>query len=302
MFKFRTQAFATLRTGLVHGKQGRALAVVSRRAGKGPRLLHVASEGRVKGVLSWRASQLLLDRLEFKKYSVSAVLDPSEYQLVMTEGLDLPPDELRSAMRWRIKDLVSFPVDDAIVDVFRLPVIRGSENLLQVVAAPPAAINEIESIVQGANKPLDVIDIPELALRNLMLLMPQDQLGCAFMLLGRSAINILVTCQGVLYVARRIELGFGIEADQLSTELQRSMQYYESQFDRAPITDVVIGPDNAHARELAPVLTANTGLNCQVLNLASILPCESGVGPFDQADVLVAVGAALRPSPSGATA
>jgi MSHA biogenesis protein MshI len=302
MFKLRTQAFVTLRTGLVHGKQNRALAVVSRRAGKGPRLVHVASEGRVKGMLSWRASQLLLERLPYKKFNVSAVLDPSDYQLVMTEGVELPPDELRAAMRWRIRDLVSFPVEDAVVDVFRLPVIRGSENMVQVVAAPTTAITEVESILEGANKPLDVIDIPELALRNLMLLMPQDQTGCAFMLLGRSAINILVTCQGVLYVARRIELGFGTETDQLSTELQRSMQYYESQFDRAPITDVVIGPDNERARELAPALTANTGLNCQVLDLSAILPCEPGLGPVDQPDVLVAVGAALRPSASGLAA
>ena len=302
MFKFRPQAFATLRTGLVHTKPARAAAVVSRRSGKEPRLLHAVSQGRVSGVLSWRATQSMLETLPAKSGNVSALLDSSDYQIVMTEGLDLPRHELRAAMRWRIRELVSFPVDDAVIDVFQMPAIRGNKNLIQVIAAQPTGINDLEAIVGGARRELDVVDIPELALRNLMALTPQDTSGCALILLGRSAVHIVVTCQGVLCVARRIDFALGSESGQLALELQRSMQYYESQFDRPPIGEVLIGPDNDRARELAPQIAAATGLNSSVLDIRSFLPCEPGIEYLNEPEVVLAIGAALRPSALGAGA
>ncbi len=300
MFQWSRSGASGLRTGLVHTKPARAAATVSRRAGAEPRLVHLAAEGRAKGMLAWRATQALLTDLPHKKARVSAVLDPAEYQLVMTAGVDLPADELRAAMRWRIKDLIGFPVDDAVIDVFRLPPVRGNENMVQVVAAPPTAVGELEAIVHGAARELDVIEIPELALRNLMTLMPQDKTGCAFMLLGRNSIQILVTCQGILFVARRMELPMGSGVEQLALELQRSMQYFESQFDRAPIQEVTIGPANDMARGLAPKLSAATGLKCQVLELNAILACETDIAALDQPEALIAIGAALRPTAGGA--
>ena len=302
MFKFRPRAFAALRTGLVHTKPARAAAVVSRRSAKEPRLLQVVSQGRVAGVLSWRATQALLESLPAKSGNVSALLDSADYQIVMTEGLDLPRQELRAAMRWRIKDLVSFPLDDAVIDVFQMPAIRGNKNLLQVIAAQPTGINDLEAIVGGARRELDVVDIPELALRNLMALMPQDAAGCALILLGRSAVHIIVTCQGVLCVARRIDFALGSDAGQLALELQRSMQYYESQFDRPPIGEVVIGPDNKRATTMAPQIAAATGLNCSVLDIRSFLPCESGIEHLGEPEAVLAIGAALRATALGAGA
>ena len=299
MFAFRSNAFSALRAGLVHGVRARAAAVVSCRPGKPPRLLHVVSEGPASGMLAWRATQSMLEKLPQKRALVSAVLDASDYQLLLTENIDLPPPERRAAVRWKIRDQISIAAQDAVIDCFELPESRGQPGMLQVIVASPSSVNDLEAIVTGASRELDVIDIPELALRNLIMHLPQDTSGSVFVLLGRSAVNILVSWMGVLFVARRLDVSLGLNVDQLALELQRSVQYYESQFDRAPVNEIVIGPDNQQARELAPLLAEACGLQCAVLDLPRILAMDPGIGPVDQPEMLLAIGAALRPTREG---
>jgi MSHA biogenesis protein MshI len=279
--------------------RARAAAVVSCRPGKPPRLLHVVSEGPASGMLPWRATQAMLEKLPQKKAPVSAVLDSSDYQLLLTDNIDLPQEERRAAVRWKIRDQISMAAEEAVIDVFELPESRGQPGMLQVIVASPGSVNDLEAIVTGASRELDVIDIPELALRNLIMHLPQDTSGSVFVLLGRSAVNILVSWMGVLFVARRIDVSMGLNVEQLALELQRSVQYYESQFDRAPVNEIVIGPDNPQARDLAPQLAEACGLQCTVLDLPSILAMDPGMGPVDQPEMLLAIGAALRPTREG---
>ena len=53
--------------------------------------------------------------------SFRLVLNPDEYQLHLVESPDVPDSELREAVRWRIRDLIDFPVDEAAIDVFDMP-------------------------------------------------------------------------------------------------------------------------------------------------------------------------------------
>ena len=43
------------------------------------------------------------------------------YQLVQVEAPEVQPDELRGAVRWKLKDIINFPPSEAIVDVFDIP-------------------------------------------------------------------------------------------------------------------------------------------------------------------------------------
>jgi MSHA biogenesis protein MshI len=302
MLGFRSPGSTHIRTGLVHGTATRAAAVVQRRDGRGPALIHAAFAGRAKGMLAWRATQLMLQSTPRRKSAVSMVLDAADYQLLLTESLDLPPDELRAAIRWKIRDQIAFPAEEAVIDTFQLPAVRGASSMLQVVVTPPASIAELETIVRDTSRELDVIDIPELALRNLMTLMPQDSTGCLFVMLGRATVYILISCLGTLHVVRRIDAALGADADMLALDIQRSMQYYESQFDRAPINEIVLGPDNEQARAMAPRLAEACGVGCEVIDVRRLLECDAAVTAIDQPETLLAVAAALRPSTQGPSA
>ena len=63
----------------------------------------------------------VLARLPNRRAPTVSVLDPDSYRLLLVEAPDVPADELRAAVRWRVKDLIDFHVDDAVIDVFEMP-------------------------------------------------------------------------------------------------------------------------------------------------------------------------------------
>jgi len=48
-------------------------------------------------------------------------LDRGDYTLVATEAPEVPREEWREALRWQLKDQVSYPVDNAIIEVLSVP-------------------------------------------------------------------------------------------------------------------------------------------------------------------------------------
>ncbi len=72
----------------------------------------------------------------------TTLLAESDYALLLTEAPDVPADELRAAVRWGIKDLIDYHVNDATVDVLGLPTdkIAGRARAIYAVAARSDAI------------------------------------------------------------------------------------------------------------------------------------------------------------------
>src|SRR5690606_8275577 len=54
------------------------------------------------------------------------------YQMLLVDSPNVPDGELREAVTWRVKDLITQPVEKMVVDVFRLPAdeYRGRMNML----------------------------------------------------------------------------------------------------------------------------------------------------------------------------
>ncbi len=140
---------------------------------------------------------------------VTSVLPHGSYQLLLVEVPNVPADEIKSAARWQIKDLLDFPVDDTVVELFKMPEqsIRDPKPMAYAVATRRSSIQEHTELLHGAGFSLDVIDIPELCTRNIATLLPQDADGVAFFHFTETHGILTVTRQGVLYLIRRIEKG-----------------------------------------------------------------------------------------------
>jgi len=71
-----------------------------------------------------------------------SVLEHGGYQLLQVEAPDVDPLELKAAIRWRIKDLIDFHVDDAVIDVFEMPANGPRARTMYAVAARRPDIDE----------------------------------------------------------------------------------------------------------------------------------------------------------------
>ena len=152
-----------------------------------------------------------------KKSRCTTALDPGEYNLLLTEAPEVPDEELRAAIRWRIKDLIDFPIQNATIELFELPGERvpGRPRSVYAVAARNEAVQRRVELMTSSGIHLDIVDIPELAQRNLAALLPQDERGVVRLDLNRPMREILaelskhpvktrLSLTGTLVVARDI--------------------------------------------------------------------------------------------------
>ena len=294
----------------MRGERETALAIV-RSAAKGQRPLlrhcavHPAIEIQAEHVLA-----PLSRARELSGAAVSGVLNGDDYQLVMVEAPEVPAEELRAAVRWKLRDIVNFPVGEAVIDVFEIPeTARYVEaRMVFAVAARAEAVNNMVELVKPRARGFDVIDIPELCLRNLSALLPQDEQGVALLALGDGFAQLVITCQGVLYLARRIDLSARSEVlsldgntdtEALSVELQRSLDYYESHYDKAAITAIIIASGDERAERLAAPLASATGRTVRTFDVHEHFDVAADIEPDTHFQGLVALGAALRSDRSG---
>jgi len=174
------------------------------------------------------------------------------YDLLLVEAPGVQPSELRAAVRWKVRNLIDFHIDDAVIDVFEIP---GQSNrprgqaMMYVVAARARDVREYIDAIEGADLALEVIDITEMALRNLAARLEADVRGVAMLYLEEEHGIITITRQGSLYLSRRLETGSNqlfdepeAAQDQIALEVQRSLDYYDSHFSQPPVAALSVLP------------------------------------------------------------
>ena len=64
----------------------------------------------------YEGAERLAKELGFGRYQCSTLLAPGEYQILMVDAPNVPQAELKTAIRWRIKDMLDYHVDDATAE------------------------------------------------------------------------------------------------------------------------------------------------------------------------------------------
>lgn len=249
--------------------------------------------------------------LHLERYQCTTLLEPGEYQLLSVDAPNVPPDELKIAIRWRLKDMLDFHIDDATIDVLDVPVDKsapGRNRSMYAVAARNQLIEQRQSLFFEAKIPLTVIDIPDLAQRNISALLEQDGRGIALLSFDAAGGLLTVTFAGELYLSRRIEVTFAqlLQSDveqkntcyeRITLELQRSLDHFDRQYHFIAISKLVLAPLAAAGHGLKDYLAANLYIPVETLNLDAVLDISKVPelkAPEAQQRHFMALGAALR--------
>lgn len=244
------------------------------------------------------------------KYRCTMLLPHGKYQLLQVTAPDGPVAERAEALRWSLKDMVDFPVDNAAIDVLDIPTEgRGAAQVFAAIA-PEAVVAPMVRAFQAARVTLDVIDLPELSQRNIAALFEEENRGLATLIFDDNEGLLTFTHHGELYVARHVEISgrqlaaaSGERRDQLyervALDLQRSLDNFDRSTSHVPISRLLVGPvpgadgfvDYLRANLLLPVATMDL---TAVLDLGAV---PALLDPLRQAQCLRALGAALREEP-----
>jgi len=214
-------------------------AHIRRRAGKKPEVLLLSTYERAGNDLETLSR--LRKVLKLARYCCSSLLRVGEYQLLQVEPPDMPAEEMKEALRWRIKDMLSFPVESATIDVLEIPgdpAAVGRAKQVFAVAANNSLIAARMALFDDAKVPLLAIDIPELAQRNISALFEEQDRGLAMLCCDESGAMLTFTFKGELYAARHTEVPLiqlqeaeEMRREQLferiSLEVQRSLDNFD---------------------------------------------------------------------------
>lgn len=287
-------------------RQGVNLAHVTRTPPGKPKVVRCES----RAVRGEQTLEKLRKDARLGDYQCTTLLKPGEYQMLLVDALNVPPQELKTAMRWRIKDLLDYHIDDATVDVLGIPADKeapGRERSMYAVAARNETVQKCVSLFEQAEIPLRVIDIPEMAQRNIAALYEPQGAAVALLSFDDEGGLLTITSGGELYASRRIDVSQGQlndadeklrrqNLDRVVLELQRSLDHFDRQYHYLTLSKLLLAP-LPEAIALRERLAANLDVPVEVLDLHDALDFSSTpelMNGENQAQSFMVLGAALR--------
>jgi MSHA biogenesis protein MshI len=190
------------------------------------------------------------------------------YQLLQVDQPKVPQDEVHAALGWPLKDLLP-PNTEYVYDYLNPPAQVAGQSKLSVVAIPHKDIERISKGIYEADLRLKNISVEETATVELT---PNSEDAVMSLVQEHGeeiVLNIVKNNQ--LYFTRRLkgfenlgsysasELSMGI-TESLCVQIQRSMDYFESQLRQAPVRKVLLKLDTALAEQLASQIQENMSL------------------------------------------
>ncbi len=246
-------------------------------------------------------------RQHLQGVACSLLLQYGEYQILHIEPPEVTTEEIVPALRWKIKDMLSFPASDAILDYFPMPdsTPAAKNGTLNVVAVNVAYLKKLVGIIRTSGLALKIIDISELALRNLLSIYPGESAGLGLIWFKPTFIELTITRQKNLYLNRVLihsnselapleisETANENNREDLVLKIQRSLDYYQSQLRQTSLSKLLTAC--AQPEILSYISGKLTVGKVEALDLQAILKCKPELTKIIYSNCLAVIGGALR--------
>ena len=122
------------------------------------------------------------------------------YSVFQVDKPNVPEEEIASALQFNMKDLVTFPVEDQVIDYFDLPVQAGGANKINATVCNK---KDIELIIDSLLKAK--IDLQGISIEELVFIHLENEDERPYLLLHhypKGELLLSIIKQGALYFTR----------------------------------------------------------------------------------------------------
>ncbi|MBF0159652.1 MAG: hypothetical protein HQL58_08995 [Magnetococcales bacterium] len=233
-------------------------------------------------------------------------LELDSYDLFPNEAADVNAEELAAAMKWVIRDRLSFSVEEAVVDCFFIPEpIRVlPQRRVYVVAVQKNIIAEHLTLLRPSRLLLQAIEVTELALNNILAYLPESKSGVGLLYYppDKESGTLVVSKGDNLYFTRRMKtlnkeaMEFGLDPIKpIADEVQRALDFVTTTFTGTPIVALYLAADARTEQQLREPLATHLSVRLKKLHLDNFLQSDEAVDDELLFHCLPALGEALRP-------
>ncbi len=240
----------------------------------------------------------------------TTLLNHGQYELHQVEAPNVPKAELAQAVRWKLQEQLEYPADEASVDIVEVPSDPNRAADVKQLFAVSARNEVIRQRIQdfhAAKLPLSIIDIPELAQRNIARLYESDARAVGVLAFMAEGSLLTFVHGGELLVARQFDVtlsqlleaaaeNFEPTMERVALEIQRTYDHVDRRFHYAGVSRVMVSPLPKGSGAIE-YLSANLSIRVQQIDLNEILDLSAvaqAQDPLWQTRHLHVIGAALR--------
>lgn len=305
----------TARGKNVHRESSTVIAISE----SGFAIVEVALKGQIPQVLccqfvsntnaSIRAELIaeLIERRGINTQSVKMVLCDSRYKFLLAEAPQAPIESLRAIMPVKIKDSLPWRLSEITADVLMLPsdAFRGRKRSVYVaVANNPYLEEQLEMLKSIRVEPVGVTTV-EIALKAYWrLLETPAAVTVGILCMTESGGVIIMVCDGAIYLARRMAIALdtlGAEGvnkqdvfDQVILEIQRSVDFYESQLGKGPVSKIVLLQPPVDLGIGFDYIEQNISVDIELFRPLEQLEYTHDLTQVEESNCMGALGAALE--------
>ncbi len=240
---------------------------------------------------------------DLKTLPVSWVLTSPEFKLLQIDKIDVPLHELSNAARWKVKDLIDYPVNEAAIDVFPIPPHGpgGHRKILSVVVTKKSHLQKGNDLFSSCGVHLNAIDISSLALMNVVKLLKNIPSEIALFHVSNSSCSVLLCSNKDLYMVHRVQIPVErLESDAkrissvLATELRRVYDYFIKQLGFPEPTALYFTPSIHSTKNLQEELSQDFSGEIKDIDITEIIDIKCDLTPALRTHAFLAIGGALR--------
>lgn len=237
-----------------------------------------------------------------RRFPCNWILHPDYYKVIMLPIPNVPKLEHREAIRWQIKDMIDYPLEDTTIDIFYSNNFNRSAKAekVYVVAAQTSFLKNIANLIKASNLELISIDIRQFALRNLIylkLVKSDSQFSVGILdMVGESCIISLLENESI-YLVRKIPVAKTSPLDKSSTlcdELKRSFDYCHRELNRSPPTRLFTTFNPIEFNDLTSAIVTVLNIQLEPLSIQELINFSYSSNIVFDLRNLYAVGGALR--------
>ncbi len=235
------------------------------------------------------------------------MLQSNQYQSFSMEALPVEDSEFQSAIRWKIKPMISFSIEDAVIDAFPIPQQKANElnKMITTVVARASYLETVSNTIKKSGFNIHCIDILDLGLRNMTTLLEEGERSIALIYLDETNAELIITHHTILYLTRMMELGIkeirnsdmnSIHAcvEKFALDLLRSFDYYQAYWRLPPPVQLIWAPIKKIPSFFTEELSNRLNMPVYEFNLKNFFTIECEIENSEQEKFLPLIGCALR--------
>lgn len=235
----------------------------------------------------------LIEKHHLRKEKAHVILPADSYQLFLLDANEFLDQDINTSARWLVKDLIDYPLEEAVVAAFPVP--DNIKRINVVVAHLPYLYRLIDSCHKLKLK-IASMSIVELALLNIMNLVIQDGHAYVLLFINNGTSYLQIAYKNALYIMRRLEIdesNLNQASLTLSEEINRSLDYFYQQISQKVPTliNIAIANSEIESEFFAELKKQNPEM--ELLNLSPALK-KHDANENQLVVNLVALGAAVE--------